>query len=114
LGKGELHTCQSLTQQIITRLLQLQFSTAADPGTGWESEIAAFRIDLEEKLTPSIERRIIRDLDRNDAKALRRLKPQLVRHEPEMLQRLPASCPYTFAQIPSPDEWLPEPGSTEA
>jgi hypothetical protein len=114
LGRSELHACQSLTQQIIAYLLKLQFSTAADPRAGWESEIAAFRIDLEEKLTPSIERRIARDLDRHYARALRRLKPLLVRHEPEMLDRLPASCPYTFAQILSPDDWLPETAQSEA
>ncbi len=113
LGKSELHTCESLTQQIIAHLLKLQFSRALDPRAGWESEVAAFRIDLEQKLTPSIERRITRDLDRHYVKALRRLKPQVVRHEPEMLDHLPASCPYSFAQIVGPDDWLPEPGALD-
>jgi len=109
LGKSELHTCQSLTRQIIAHLLKLQFSKAADPRAGWKSEVATFRIHLEDKLTPSIERRLRRDLDRHYAKALRLLAPQLEQHEPEMLQKLPRNCPYTFAQILSPDDWLPTP-----
>ncbi len=114
LGKSELHTCQSLTQQIIAHLLKLQYSRATDPRAGWESEIATFRIDLEQKLTPSIRQRIIRDLDRQYARARRRLKAQVSRHEPELLDHLPATCPYTFAQILSPDDWLPTPSSRDA
>ena len=109
LGKSELHTCQSLIRQIIVHLLKLQFSKAADPRAGWQSEVATFRIHLEDKLTPSIERRLRHDLDRQYGKALRLLAPQLEQHEPEMLQKLPRTCPYTVAQILSPDDWLPEP-----
>ena len=114
LGKSELHTCESLTQQIIAHLLKLQFSRASDPRAGWESEIATFRIDLEQKLTPSIRRRITDELDGQYARALRRLKAQVARHEPEMLDHLPATCPYTFEQILSPDDWLPSPDIPDA
>ena len=114
LGKSELHTCQSLTQQIIAHLLKLQYSRASDPRAGRESEIATFRIDLEQKLTPSIRQRIIHDLDRQYARARRRLKAQVARDEPELLDHLPTTCPYTFAQILSPDDWLPEPGTPDA
>jgi len=69
---------------------------------------------LEDKLTPSIERRLRRDLDRHYAKALRRLAPQLEHHEPEMLRELPATCPYTFEQILSPEDWLPTPSGPDA
>jgi len=40
LGKSELHTCQSLTRQIIAHLLKLQFSKTAEPRAGWKSEVS--------------------------------------------------------------------------
>ncbi len=114
LGKSELHSCQSFTRQIIAHLVKLQFSKAVEPRAGWKSEVAAFRTDLEDKLTPSIERRLRQDLDRHYAKALRWLLPQFEQHEPEMLPMIPTSCPYTFEQIVSPDDWLPTPSIPDA
>jgi hypothetical protein len=107
LGKSELHTCESLTEQIIAHLLKLQLSTATQPRAGWEEEIAAFRIGLEQKLTASLQRRLVDQLDRRYANALRRLKPQMRRHQPDMLGLLPPTCPYTFDQILGTDDWLP-------
>ena len=112
LGKSELHTCQSLTDQIIAHLLKLEFSKATEPRSGWEQEIAAFRIGLRRHLTPSIKRKITSALGEHYANAIELLTPGLQAHEPERLALLPESCPYTFEQIQGADRWLPTPRST--
>lgn len=107
LGRSELHACESLTEQIIAHLLKLQLSSATEPRAGWEEEIATFRIGLEQKVTASLRRRVVDQLDRRYANALRRLKPQVRRHEPDVLDLLPPTCPYSFDQILGVDDWLP-------
>lgn len=99
LGRSELHTCESLTERIILHLLLLDVSRATEPRAGWEEEIVAFRVGLERKLTPTIRRKITRNLDRHYATACRLLHARLRRHEPDNQPACPATCPYTFDQI---------------
>ena len=112
LGRSELHTCQSLTDQIIAHLLKLHFSGATEPRVGWRTELAAFRASLRRRLTPSIRRKIEAQLEEHFAEAKNLVLPGFETYEPDRLQLLPAACPYTFAQILSPDDWLPEPDVT--
>lgn len=104
LGRSELHTCESLTERIILHLLLLDMSRATDPRAGWEEEITAFRVGLERKLTPSIQRKLVRNLDRHYQTACRLLKARLHRHEPDTKPEPPAGCPYTFQHILGDDD----------
>lgn len=104
LGKSELHTCESLTERIILHLLLLDMSRAADPRAGWEEEIVAFRVGLERKLTPSIQRKLVRNLDRHYQTACRLLKARLHRYEPTTNPGPPAACPFIFQQILGDDD----------
>jgi hypothetical protein len=114
LGRSELHTCQSLTDQIIAHLLKLQFSGATEPRVGWRTELAAFRASLRRRLTPSIRRKIEAQLEDHFAEARNLVLPGFETYEPDRLGLLPKTCPYTFAQILSPDDWLPETAQSEA
>ncbi len=107
LGRSELHTCQSLTDQIIAHLIKLEFSKATEPRLGWEQEVAAFRIGLRRHLTPTIKRKIMSGLGEHYANAIELVTPGFRAHEPERLALLPESCPYTFEQIQGADRWLP-------
>lgn len=107
LGKSELHACQSLTDQIIAHLLKLQFSGATEPRVGWQQEVAAFRIRLRRRLTPTIRQKIIAAIDEHYANAVEMATPGFLAYEPERLALLPETCPYTFEQIQSTERWLP-------
>ena len=107
LGRSELHTCQSLTDQIIAHLIKLEFSKATEPRLGWEQEVAAFRIGLRRHLTPTIRRKIMNGLGEHYANAIELVTPGFQAHESERLALLPDSCPYTFEQIQGADRWLP-------
>lgn len=107
LGKSELHTCQSLTDQIIAHLLKLQCSGAEEPRAGWATEIAAFRTALERRLTPTIRAKLEGDLEEHFRQALRLVRPSLQEFEPHRLALLPESCPYTLDRIIGRDDWLP-------
>jgi len=107
LGKSELHTCQSLTDQIIAHLLKLQCSRSVEPRAGWETEIAAFRTALERRLTPTIKARLESDLEEHFRQAKRLVRPSFQEFEPHRLALLPEACPYTLDQIIGRDDWLP-------
>ena len=112
LGKSELHTCQSLTDQILAHLLKLEFSKASEPRVGWAQEVAAFRIRLRRHLTPTIRRKIKSALGEHYGNAMELVILGFQVHEPERLALLPETCPYTFEQIQGSDRWLPTPHET--
>jgi hypothetical protein len=103
LGRSELHTCQSLTDQIIAHLLKLEFSMATEPRSSREEEVAACRIGLRRHLTPTIKRKIMSALGQHYANAMELVTPSFHADEPERLALLPETCPYRFDQIQGSD-----------
>jgi hypothetical protein len=104
-GRNERHACESWVEQIIAHLLKLEHSSFAAPRDHWRGEITAFRLDLQRKLTPSIERLLRQQLtDRWHAARLRAIR-SLAEADPRLAGRLPADLPYGFEQITG--DWWP-------
>ncbi|HEY4470391.1 MAG TPA: DUF29 domain-containing protein [Stellaceae bacterium] len=106
LGKSELHACQSLCEHIIEHLLKLEYSGLTEPADHWRDEIVEWRLQLEQKLTPSIVGKL--NLKERHRRALRLLR-RLERDVPGLMQRVPAECPYSLDQIvgSGEEDWFP-------
>jgi Domain of unknown function DUF29 len=106
LGKSEYEAAFSLTQRIIEHLLLIEHSPATDQRLHWCDEIDDFRDGIDRKLSPSIRRRLKRELDTAFQRALRRVRRKMERYgETHAAASLPAKCPYTFEQVLG--DWLP-------
>jgi hypothetical protein len=106
LGKSELHTCQSLCEHIIEHLLRLEYSGLAEPQRHWRREVTEWRLQLDKKSTRSIIAKL--DLTARYRAALRMLR-YLEDDVPDLLERVPAECPYSLDQILGGDsDWFPE------
>jgi len=99
LARSDWRACASLLEQILIHLLKLAFSTAEEPRGHWRKEVASFRLDLEDLLTPALRRALEADLDRRWARAVRRLEIASQDVEPGLAARLPASCPWSFEEV---------------
>jgi len=99
LARSDWRACASLLEQILAHLLKLAFSTAEEPRGHWRKEVASFRLDLEDLLTPALRRALEADLDRRWARAVRRLEIASQDVEPGLAARLPASCPWSFEEV---------------
>jgi hypothetical protein len=110
LGKSEYEAAFSLTQRIIEHLLLIEHSPASDQRLHWCDEIDDFRDGIDRKLSPSIRRRLKRELDEAFARASRRVRRKIERYgEARAAAALLAQCPYTLEQILG--AWLPEGGA---
>ena len=106
LGKNEYEAAFSLTQRIVEHLLLIEHSPATDQRLHWSDEIDDFRDRLDRKLSPSIRRRLKRELADVFARASRRVRRKMERYgETGAAASLPAQCPYTLEQVLG--EWLP-------
>ena len=106
LGKSEYEAAFSLTQRIVEHLLLIEHSPATDQRLHWSDEIDDFRDRLDRKLSPSIRRRLKRELADVFARASRRVRRKMERYgETGAAASLPAQCPYTLEQVLG--EWLP-------
>ena len=108
LGKSELHACQSLCEHIIEHLLKLEYSGFDDPADHWRREIAEWRVQLERKLTRSIEAKLaLSDRYRTASRLLRYFEREI----PGLMSRVPAECPYSLDQIlgRGDEDWFPVP-----
>lgn len=112
LARSDWRSCASLVEQILIHLSKLAFSTADEPRAHWRKELATFRLDLEDLLTPTLRRALEADLGRRWARAVRRLRIESEGAEPGLAARLPASCPWSFEQIVG--DFFPEPASAPA
>jgi hypothetical protein len=106
LGKSEYEAAFSLTQRIVEHLLLIEHSPATDQRLHWSDEIDDFRDRIDRKLSPSIRRRLKRELADVFARASRRVRRKMERYgETGAAASLPAQCPYTLEQVLG--EWLP-------
>jgi hypothetical protein len=106
MGISDRRGCEAFLQHIIAHLLKLQYALDPMPARHWQKEIATFRLNLEQRLTPSIERQLRADLARHWDYARRGAVIHMADTDPPFDERLPRACPYTFDQITG--EWLPE------
>ncbi|HSA82252.1 MAG TPA: DUF29 domain-containing protein [Geminicoccaceae bacterium] len=107
LGKSERDTVFSLAQRIIEHFLLIEHSPAIDQRLHWADEIDDFRDRLQRKLSPTIRRRLKREIDGVFDSARRRVERKMRRYaEQRAADALPAACPYTLDQILG--DWLPD------
>jgi Domain of unknown function DUF29 len=80
LGKSEYETAFSLTQRIVEHLLLIEHSPATDQRLHWCDEIDDFRDAIDRRLSPTIRRRLKRELDTAFARAVRRVRRKMERY----------------------------------
>lgn len=106
LGRSELHAVQSLLETVIEHLLKLQVSPAEEPRRGWMLTVRRARRELARRLTPSLRRRLARDLPDHWQAGREAARFALELYgEHEAAARLPERCPWTLAQLLDPDFW---------
>jgi Domain of unknown function DUF29 len=94
---------------ILEHFLKLQFSPASDPRRQWENSVDHARTELEDDLTPTLEREVVAELDQLYARTRRVTARVLTRRdEHAAAAALPERCPYSWAQIRDED-WYPAP-----
>ena len=100
LGKERRDSLRSWTVRIIEHLLLLGHSPAHAPRRGWIDEIVTFRGEIERRLTPTLQRDLVRRHPQLYAEARRNLARKLERYgEADVSAHLPERCPWTLDQI---------------
>ncbi len=113
LGRAELHSARSLTRRILEHLLLLRWSPAREPRAHWRREVITFRDDIADRLTPSLRRRLARELPDVYRRARRGVVLKAEAHdEREALLASPETCPFTLDQVLG-DWWPEEPSKQE-
>ncbi len=108
LGKSERDAVRSQLRRILVHLLKLRFSPVSEPRPGWVATVAEARAELADKLTPSLERHLRRELAAVYARALLQARRELEAWgELEAARALPEHCPWRFEELLG-DVW-PEP-----
>lgn len=104
LGRSELHAVRSHLRVLIEHLLKLSVSRAEEPCRGWMLTVQRARTELEERLSPSLRRRLARELAQIYARARRDAAFALeLCGGHEAAARLPERCPWSLAQLLDPD-----------
>ena len=108
LGRSELHAVRSHLRVLMEHLLKLLVSRAEEPRRGWQLTVLRCRLELADRLTPSLRRIVARELPRLYRQAREDAALALTLHgEEEAAARLPERCPWTLAELLDPDT-LPE------
>ena len=109
LGNSYRDAVRSRVRRILLHLLKLAHSPARDPRSDWMGSIIDARAEIENKLSPSLQRDAEERLARLYVLARKQAALDLLKyHEDEAAQSLPQECPYTLDQILGED-WYPEP-----
>src|SRR3546814_2716216 len=64
LGKSERNTLRSHLRRIIEHCLKLEWSPATDPRGSWRRSISQARLDIEGRMTATLRRAMMADIDR--------------------------------------------------
>jgi hypothetical protein len=100
LGKSERDAVRSQLRRILVHLLKLRFSPAREPRPGWVATVAEARADLADKLGPSLERHLRREIEVLYARALLQARRELEAYgEVEAARALPERCPWRFEEL---------------
>lgn len=107
LGKSERNAVRSHLRVVIEHVLKLASAPASDLRIAWHETIQDARLELEDKLAPTLRRDLQRNLGRIYARGRRGASGSLRLHgEPEAAEALPADCPWRLADLLNPD-WFP-------
>lgn len=104
LGRRDLNRVRSLLRQIIVHLLFLQYwrEESERNERHWKGEITAFRADLNDHLTASLENKLDQDLESIYGKALK-----IVLQKTDLsLDLFPENCPYSLEELLD-ENWFP-------
>ena len=104
LGRSELNAVESYIEQIIARLLKLDYSGLDQPREHWRGEVGAFWISMGRKKKPAIPRLAPRNLPKIYRRPARLAAASLHNSEPDFHRRLPKTCPYDWAAVESREE----------
>jgi hypothetical protein len=99
LGKSDLHAVESFVEQIIAHLLKIDYSSQDRPRQQWRAEVLNFRRSVERKITPSIRRKLEDDLEGRYGNGRQTAAVGALVHEPDLIRRLPKTCPYEWDAI---------------
>jgi hypothetical protein len=99
LGSSELQAVESFVEQIIAHLLKLDYSGQDRPRPHWRAEVLNFRLSVERKITPTIRRKVESALDERYATGRQMAAIGALPHEPDLVRRLPKTCPYDWEAI---------------
>jgi hypothetical protein len=99
LGKSELQAVESFIEQIIAHLLKLDYSGQDAPRPHWRAGVLNFRRSVERKITPAIRRKVEGELEACYLRGREIARAGAIVHEPDLIRRLPKSCPYDWSTI---------------
>ena len=99
LGKSELKALESQIVNILTHLLKLDYSSLDWPRNHWRQETLAFRNVLKRRITGSLKRLLLAELEEFYATARDNAAASLIESEPDLIRRLPKDNPYDWAAI---------------
>ncbi len=99
LGNSELQAVESFVEQIIAHLLKLDYSGQNDPRAHWRAEVLNFRRSAERKVSPTIRSKVEADLEGRYARGREIAALGAIVHEPDLIRRLPKTCPYGWPAI---------------
>jgi hypothetical protein len=110
LGRSTRNAVRCQLRRIVEHALKLEHSSAEEPRAGWMNSIDEGRDQIENLVTPSLERDLEEQLPHPFARTRRRIDRDLGAHgETEAADGLPEACPYGLEQLLD-EEWLPERG----
>jgi hypothetical protein len=99
LGDSQLQAVESFVEQIIAHLLKLDYSGQSDPRAHWRAEVLNFRRSADRKISPSIRRKLEADLEGRYERGREVAALGAIVHEPDLIRRLPRTCPYRWDDI---------------
>jgi hypothetical protein len=106
-GSDRRDAVRSQVRRILEHLLKLEHSRAAGPRGGWKDSIIDARSEIEDKLTRTLQRDIVRRLPKLYERArVKAVNGLAAFGERENAQALPPSCPYKLDRILDLD-WYP-------
>ncbi|MEI7610762.1 MAG: DUF29 domain-containing protein, partial [Rhodospirillaceae bacterium] len=101
MGNEGRAACFSFITRILEHLLKLRYSVLERNRRHWQNEIIDCRVELEQRLTKSIESQV--DLAPLYRHAVRKAKGRMT--EKGFADRLPAVYPWTLDQVRDEDYW---------
>jgi hypothetical protein len=108
LAESERSAVPSQIRRILEHFLKLEHSPSREPGAGWRRSIVEARIDLADRLTPTLKRYARSEFKKlfTDARKIAAL--DLAEYgERQAAQSLPLESPYTLEQVLEED-WYPK------
>ena len=108
LASNSRAAVRSQVRRLFEHFLKLEFSPATVPRRQWEESVHNARVELDERLTATLEQAIQGELPEIYEKARRYTARDLRRYgEVNAAERIPTSRPYTWEQLRDED-WYPE------